>query len=52
MSAPIRLRVTWVSDYPADPEHYPDCDGDPVKMAAYDYKPADDGADFFGDDAA
>ena len=31
-----RLSVTWIAEYWADDDHYPDCDGDPAKMAASD----------------
>lgn len=39
-----KLRVTITIEYPANPEYYPDCDGDPVKMAAYDQESFDEGA--------
>ena len=39
----INLRVTVVVEYPAIAEHYPGCDGDPVKMAAYDQQSYEDG---------
>jgi hypothetical protein len=42
-AAASTLRVTIVIEYPARPEHYPGCDGDPVKMAAYDQRSFDDG---------
>lgn len=41
---PSKLRVTVVIDYPADPQHYPGCDGDPAKMAAYDQASFEEGA--------
>jgi hypothetical protein len=40
---PTMLRVTIVIEYPADPAHYPGCDGDPVKMAAFDQATFDQG---------
>lgn len=44
MSAETKLRVTIVIEYPAHAEHYPGCDGDPVKMAAYDRESFEEGA--------
>jgi hypothetical protein len=43
MSDTAKLRVTIVIEYPAVAEHYPDCEGDPVKMAAYDQASFNDG---------
>ncbi len=37
------LRVTITIEYPADPQFYPGCDGDIVKMAAFDQQSVDDG---------
>lgn len=42
-AATRRLRVTWVGEYLANPRDYPDCDGDPVKMAALDQQALDEG---------
>ena len=42
-AASRRLRVTWVAEYPANPDYYEGCDGDPAKMAALDQKSLDDG---------
>jgi hypothetical protein len=42
-ASPVQMRVTWVGEYMANPDHYPGCDGDPVKMAALDQESLDQG---------
>ena len=39
----MKLRVTVVAEYEAEPDHYVDCDGDPKKMAALDQQSLDEG---------
>jgi hypothetical protein len=39
----LRLRATQVVEYDANPADYDGCEGDPVKMAAYDQQSLDEG---------